>query len=187
MRDELNKLNFKNKNKVVCVLLTNPNYVYFSHPKGFYVMLDEVIDAILKIYKNIPILLKVKPEMIRNFLEIEKRYKNKLIRITSCGLGAIASEAYLAISIQESTGLLEFSNLGIPTVEYRMINAIWRKYSPKSCTYDMLGIIRIKNKKDLYKAILNIKNKKVKKFTRTEIIKHIKHEENYRSLFDLVN
>lgn len=143
LTDELLSLGFaKTEGPVICIILTNPDYFWFAHPDGFVGMLDDVVRTVLRVFPEIPVLLKTKSDMAHLFAAIADRYSNPYVKLTSCGLGAIASRCIVAISVQESSGLMEFATAGVPAIEYGIYNDTWLRITPhKSCLVGIPGII----------------------------------------------
>ena len=186
LSEELINLGFSgDSSRVICVLLTNPDYFWFSHKKGFKGMLDDAVNTLIKEFYEVPILLKIKPAMVSMFQDVDKRY-SKWVKTTTCGLAAIANRSILAVSIQESSGLMEFSTASIPSIEFGMYNNLWKKITPKqSCLVDIPGIVRTSSLLEFQTEVSKINKGQGHSILIEEMRKSLNHRENIESLINL--
>ena len=156
--NELKKNSIESKgNEIITILLTNPGpYYWFINDNDFSTLLDECIAEIRSYFPEPPIFCKAKPHMryLQDQSLVDKDFSNLSkydnVYYTYESLATLSLNTILAISIQESSGSLEFLFSGIPVIEYSRYSESWKKYLQHETPWiDVPGYKRATNSNEL--------------------------------------
>ncbi|MEP0942328.1 MAG: hypothetical protein ABJH63_11740 [Rhizobiaceae bacterium] len=123
------------------IILTNPHFVWFPNGVDDYLaMLREVIAFSNRRFPDGLIVLKPKYLMRQMFIELLKEHKliSDKIVLADESLSVLAARASWAATINESSGVLDFVCMGVPTLEYARYDTTWLEVSASGSAWKEL-------------------------------------------------
>ena len=104
--------------KVITILVTNPDYPWFKKDHNFFSLLEEAILSIRSYFPNEVILIKAKSEVFNAIQKYEAPRKHGNVYMYDRSLASLADHSIFCLSIPESSGIFDFLTAGVPVIEY---------------------------------------------------------------------
>lgn len=118
-RETLKELEIEEtKNKIITILVTNPDYPWFKKNHDFYTLLREAIQSIRVHFPNEIILIKAKQSIFNTLQNHEILKSSDNVYLYKRSLASLSVYSLFCVSIAESSGIFDFLTTSVPVIEY---------------------------------------------------------------------
>jgi hypothetical protein len=168
--------------KVITILVTNPDYPWFKRDHNFFSLLEEAILSIRSFFPNEVILLKAKSEIFDAIQNYEALRKHSKVYLYDRSLASLSDHSIFCLSIAESSGIFDFLTAGVPVIEYSDYCDEYLEVFPEVNPWiGTPGFFVSHNVDDLRGLIKKMAAKKVS-YSSADLCKYYMHKKNLRVL-----